>query len=600
MQFPLVPAEAITIHKSQGQTYKNVCLDFTSEKNISLQTLYVALSRVKSLDDLYIVGNLAIPRSTKTTMKVNREIENLRSTKTINLHHMSLSRFHIKIVYQNINSLQPKIHLIKSDKWYSISDLLIFAEAKTKSSTKNIDINDYRIIYRQNTNDIKGKTTTGIICYIKNNLYAKSQIITSKVDFDHNSHTIMFLILIDQHYVVSGYKSPKYNMQNFFKLLKEIFELILSQNKTILPVVLIGDFNFDTIKPKSHFENFINSCSFIRTLPYNIPTTTIGSQIDSIFISNIENRNTLSGIYESYFSDHKPIFVGLDNTNISTDTLIEENNEKKEVNCPFRSYFSEEKSRFSQIVKTTVEKGQNVNIIDEKLPQGENLLHNYNNPIDNVYQPDNNDDTIDLTTSNLVDDILIRECEDNPIDRVIDLSFHLNDSYMYRIEQLAKNEFPGVYNIQSSLTMQRYKLVPPNVDDIQIIFDNLGDKDNNDHGHWFTIFRKQNTNIIKVYDSLNRRRLSYNMKQCILKLYRSTENQIFQFEYIRVQQQPELISCGVFAIAFFIDIIHGNDPSNIQYKLDANGSVSLLRIHLKRILDENRLLVFPRKDTTVA
>lgn len=29
-QFPFVPAEALTIHKSQGKTYKQVCIDFNS------------------------------------------------------------------------------------------------------------------------------------------------------------------------------------------------------------------------------------------------------------------------------------------------------------------------------------------------------------------------------------------------------------------------------------------------------------------------------------------------------------------------------------------------------------------------------------------
>jgi len=43
-QFPISPAEAITIHKSQGSTFETICVD-TREK-LSRQLLYVALSRV--------------------------------------------------------------------------------------------------------------------------------------------------------------------------------------------------------------------------------------------------------------------------------------------------------------------------------------------------------------------------------------------------------------------------------------------------------------------------------------------------------------------------------------------------------------------------
>lgn len=55
-QFPLVPSSAITIHKSQGDTYDKVAVHIGKRK-ISRRMLYVAMSRAKSADGLYIVSD---------------------------------------------------------------------------------------------------------------------------------------------------------------------------------------------------------------------------------------------------------------------------------------------------------------------------------------------------------------------------------------------------------------------------------------------------------------------------------------------------------------------------------------------------------------
>lgn len=66
-QFPILPAEALTVHKSQGGTYDNVVL-YSSGRRIQRFLLYVACSRATFLSGLTIVGQFE-PNKKKVTNK---------------------------------------------------------------------------------------------------------------------------------------------------------------------------------------------------------------------------------------------------------------------------------------------------------------------------------------------------------------------------------------------------------------------------------------------------------------------------------------------------------------------------------------------------
>ena len=66
-QYPIVPAYAITIHKSQGQTYKNIICDV--DRCFANGQAYVALSRCSSMEGLHLKKSIS-----STSIRVDRDV----------------------------------------------------------------------------------------------------------------------------------------------------------------------------------------------------------------------------------------------------------------------------------------------------------------------------------------------------------------------------------------------------------------------------------------------------------------------------------------------------------------------------------------------
>ena len=79
-QDPLTLAWACTIHKVQGLTLSTVVFSFElyKQKQFNYGQVYVALSRVKSLEQLYIIGEID-PKHIRADPRVHKEYERLRS-----------------------------------------------------------------------------------------------------------------------------------------------------------------------------------------------------------------------------------------------------------------------------------------------------------------------------------------------------------------------------------------------------------------------------------------------------------------------------------------------------------------------------------------
>lgn len=107
IQFPVVAGEAITIHKSQGQTYNNVCLDLRHSQRITTSMMYVALSRTKELNGLHIIGEFYPPVELKTENPILEEMKRLKTEKLLQLSFNNLINVNGRIIiYLNANSFK--------------------------------------------------------------------------------------------------------------------------------------------------------------------------------------------------------------------------------------------------------------------------------------------------------------------------------------------------------------------------------------------------------------------------------------------------------------------------------------------------------------
>ena len=217
-QFPIMPAEALTIHKSQGQTYASICVDLsTSEKTkyLTRSLLYVALiSTVSSLSGLYILGSFIPPDPPKPNDVTLREIERLKNHRQLRLSFHNLSTTCISVAYQNVRSLNKNVSHILSDAWYFRNNVICFAETFTVN-TDVILIPGFHCFYRSD-NYIERKPR-GLMCFVKVD-ESISVVHTEQVN-DGNHHIDLILFQLGSTSFITGYKSPKTPDPVFFLLL---------------------------------------------------------------------------------------------------------------------------------------------------------------------------------------------------------------------------------------------------------------------------------------------------------------------------------------------------------------------------------------------
>ena len=301
-QFPFIVAEALTNHKSQGDTYE--CVVVHIEPRLPRNALYTALSRAKTASGLFIVGNLKLTNKISENDPVFRELKRLKEHCSIIWSILLTSP---TIYIHNVRSLNKHWEDLIVDPVILQSQVLVFQETMTLS-TDCFNIPGHTLIGRIDGNARVSGSGTHI--YSRNPSLCKFLAAHSSC---HNGGRIEILmikfydpVIMDKPVVVmSIYRSPHSSMEEFYSDLHQV----MSKSDNSDHLIVTGDCNVDLLArspERDTFMKYFSNREFKQIL--SGVSTNYGSQLDCVFTKHFICS---CDIYESYFSDHKPMLISL-------------------------------------------------------------------------------------------------------------------------------------------------------------------------------------------------------------------------------------------------------------------------------------------------
>ena len=326
-QFPITVAEALTIDKAQGQTYSCVAFDLnqTSKRGVKTMNkshLYVALSRVRRIEDLYLFGAESIVEGIKHQFSeesvrrkiaeeqaendsTNKEMKRMQEecpfrnrfpfTEETYRAHKKGTR--ISICMQNVANLKAHLSCVEADFGMMNADVLLLIETATKTCETSIALspaarneNNYYGEYRMNNFLLKQMGSSrrngaknGCAFYMRKSLeldvmnFIEDNSNKSDGVYDGNKVCELgmfgFRINHNEYRIIYAYNHPKSNLEDFYRDLKSFMikhELNVESNRTKnYKVYVIGDINIDIRllaeqDPNSSQRKTLSKCLIIK------------------------------------------------------------------------------------------------------------------------------------------------------------------------------------------------------------------------------------------------------------------------------------------------------------------------------------------------
>ena len=309
---------------------------------------------------------------------------------------------------------------------------------------------------------------------------------------------------------------------------------------------MLGDFNIDLLKSaQNSISKILMEKGMFNCLSSTQVTTNANTQIDWAF-SNINLSDLKADIYETVHSFHNPIYIRI----------------KRHVNSPLLQNVREESSM----------------VID-----GEEEAHG-NEIMDVDEIPD---DTYPIRSNA---EIQIDHLNQVQIQILIPYTCLSNHTLDLLLDIIKKNSA-----LYKPLNIFKIQPVPKLLDDVHIFYEEP--EQSGKIGHWIRVNYVYKENKLYVYDSLMQNRLKPKQLADARILYPLLNEKTGRIEFPKLQhRQTNSSSCGVFAAAYAVSVVLGKNPSTEQYQINnayKEDESMLLRTHLWKIIQEERLFAFP-------
>ena len=271
---------------------------------------YVGLSRVTKLANLKISnmneGNIA------ASEKVKSEMKRLREEAKVQLCISSLYKRQqsncIKIVYQNVRSLHLHIEDVVADYNMQACDVINIAETALVENdpSETYQLTDFNLYRNDHVSSNSQRTPYGLAVYVK------QAIPCTVFAFNCNGVEISVTRLHDylqNLHIISICRSKlRASTSQLLEAMDQVHSLVLSHGDH--PIVIPGDFNVNLLEPsaeQNHLTSYMRGYRGYTEL-INKYTTDYFTQIDHIY-ANVPQLVSSFGVLESYYSDHKPVYV---------------------------------------------------------------------------------------------------------------------------------------------------------------------------------------------------------------------------------------------------------------------------------------------------
>ncbi|VDI28356.1 Hypothetical predicted protein [Mytilus galloprovincialis] len=202
--------------------------------------------------------------------------------------------------------------MIKSDPNILDADVIGIAESRLISTDENDDFHvpgfEPPVRLDQKQTNFNTRPPHGLVLYYRNDC-----ILHNTVTFSTPSLEFVIADIISPSkglfQVVFVYKAPNCKLQQ----LKDTFLANLLPDVYLRhpKIIIMGDFNIDLNTGNTSFLKFMRD-SFCCSQIVSKPTTSYGTLLDLIFLNFDSKVNFETDVLDSYWSDHKVIYVAIE------------------------------------------------------------------------------------------------------------------------------------------------------------------------------------------------------------------------------------------------------------------------------------------------